>query len=100
MTSAMDKLKEHTAALEAVAGAARDIQQELSQVRAELPPTAEKLRELNAEIERHWQHAWGSTFRWALIGGVLGGFAAGLVSRLKPRSGRPPAGARARGLKV
>ncbi len=52
MASALDKLRQHTAALLAVAEAARDLQQKLERVRAELPPLVEKLREINAQLDR------------------------------------------------
>ena len=72
MASVMDELREHQAALEAVAGAARDIQREM-------PPAVEKLRELNAQIERRRHDVLTAAFAWALFGGVLGGLVASLV---------------------
>lgn len=77
MVSVMDELREHTAALEAVAAAARDIQQEISPIRGKVSPAVEKLLELNAQIERRRHDVLGAAFGWALVGGVLGGFVGG-----------------------
>ena len=77
MASVMDELREHTAALEAVAAAARDIQRELDPVRAEFPPAVKKLRDLNAQIERRRHDVLGAALGWSLIGGILGGFVGG-----------------------
>ena len=46
MASALDKLREHTAALEAVVKAAQEIERVLERVRAELVPLADNLREV------------------------------------------------------
>lgn len=79
MASALDKLREHTVALEAVAAAARDIRQEVEPVRRDLHPAVEKLRELNKEIERRRHDVVGAAFGWSVVGGVLGGLTGGLL---------------------
>ena len=79
MVSVMDELREHTAALEAVAAAARDIQQEIGPVRGRVSPAVEKLLELNAQIERRRHDVLGAALGWSLIGGVLGGLAGGAL---------------------
>ena len=77
MASVMDELREHTAALEAVAAAARDIQREIDPVRRKVAPAVEKLLELNAQIERRRHDVLGASLGWSLIGGVLGGVVGG-----------------------
>lgn len=77
MASAMDELREHTAALEAVASAARALQQEIDPVRGKVSPAVEKLLELNAQIERRRHDVLGAALGWALLGGILGGFVGG-----------------------
>lgn len=79
MASVMDELREHQAALEAVAAAARDIQRELDPVRRKVSPAVEKLLELNAQIERRRHDVLGAALGWSLIGGVLGGLAGGAL---------------------
>lgn len=79
MASVMDELREHTAALEAVAAAARDIQREISPIRGKVSPAVEKLLELNAQIERRRHDVLGAALGWSLIGGVLGGLAGGAL---------------------
>ena len=49
----LDKLRQYTATLEAVASSAKDIQRELERVRAELPPLVEKLREVSAGRDQY-----------------------------------------------
>ena len=79
MASALDKLREHTAALQAVAAAARDIQKELEPIRSDLHPAVEKLRELNREIEKRRHDVLGAALVWSVVGGVLGGLTGGLL---------------------
>ena len=80
MASALDKLREHTAALEAVVKAAQEIERVLERVRAELVPLVGDLREVRRGTEeiRKQQDAGG--FSWAVLmvlcsglGGIVGG---------------------------
>lgn len=79
MASVMDEFREHTAALEAVAAAARAIQREIDPVRGKVSPAVEKLLELNAQIERRRWDVLGAALGWATVGGVLGGSAVAVV---------------------
>ena len=79
MASALDKLREHTAALEAVVKAAEEIERVLDRVRVDLVPAVDTLRQLNSEIEKHRQARRGEAVRWALFGSFVGGLVASLV---------------------
>ena len=52
MASALDKLREHTAALQAVAKAAQEVERVLEGVQAELVPLVGDLREVRRETEK------------------------------------------------
>ena len=79
MASALDKLREHTAALEAVVKAAQEIERVLERVQAELVPAVDTLRQLNSEIEKRRQGRRGETVRWPLFGSFVGGLVASLL---------------------
>ena len=79
MASALDKLREHTAALEAVAKAAQEIERVLDRVRVDLVPAVDTLQQLNSEIEKHRQDRQGGAVRWALFGSFVGGLVASLL---------------------
>ena len=79
MASALDKLREHTAALEAVAKAAQEIERVLDRVRVDLVPAVDTLQQLNSEIEKHRQDRQGGAVGWALFGSFVGGLVASLL---------------------
>ena len=79
MASALDKLREHTAALEAVVKAAQEIERVLERVRVDLVPAVDTLCQLNSEIEKRRQGRRGEAVRWALFGSFVGGLVASLL---------------------
>jgi len=82
MASALDKLRDHTAALQAVAKASQEVKRVLERVRAELVPLVGDLREVRGEIEKIRKQRDADGFRWAVlvvICSVVGGIAGGLV---------------------
>jgi len=56
MASALDKLKEHTAALQAVVRAVQEVEQVLERVRVELVIAVDALQRLNSKIEKRRQN--------------------------------------------
>ena len=79
MASALDKLREPTAALDAVVKAAQEIERVLDRVRVDLVPAVDTLRQLNSEIEKRGQNRQGGAVGWALFGSFVGGLVASLV---------------------
>ena len=79
MASALDKLREHTAALEAVVKAAQEIERVLDRFRVDLVPAVDTLRQLNSEIEKRRQGRRGEAVGWALFGSLVGGLVVGLL---------------------
>ena len=80
MASALDKLREHTAALEAVVKAAQEIQRVLERVQAELVPLVGDLREVRRGTEKIRKQQDAGGFSWAVLmvlcsglGGIVGG---------------------------
>ena len=80
MASALDKLRKHTAALEAVAKAAQEIERELERVQAELVPLVGDLQEVRRGTEKIRKQRAADGFSWAVLvvlcsglGGVVGG---------------------------
>ena len=67
MASALDKLREHTAALEAVVKAAQEIERVLERVRAELVPLVGDLREVRRGTEEIRKRRDAGGFRWAVL---------------------------------
>ena len=81
MASALDKLREHTAALEAVVKAAQEIERVLERVRAELVPLVGDLQEVRRGTEKIQKRRDAEGFSWAVLvvicsalGGIVGGF--------------------------
>ena len=82
MASALDKLREHTAALQGVARAAQEVKRVLELVRAELVPLVRDLQEMrkkNEEIQKRRDAAGWSWAVLAVICSGLGGIVGGLV---------------------
>ena len=82
MASALDKLREHTAALEAVVRAAQEVERVLERVQAELVPLVGDLREVRRETEETRKRRDAEGFRWAVLAVIcsaLGGIVGGLV---------------------
>ena len=80
MASALDKLREHTAALEAVVKAAQEIERVLERVQAELVPLVGDLREVRRQTEEVQKRRDAEGWSWAVllvicsvVGGILGG---------------------------
>ena len=80
MASALDKLREHTAALQAVAKAAQEVERVLEGVQAELVPLVGDLREVRRETEKIRKQQDAEGLSWTvlmvictIVGGVLGG---------------------------
>ena len=80
MASALDKLREHTAALQAVAKAAREVERVLEGVQAELVPLVGDLREVRRKTEEIQKRRDAEGWSWAVlavictvVGGILGG---------------------------
>ena len=80
MASALDKLRKHTAALEAVAKAAQEIERVLERVQAELVPLVGDLQEVRRGTEKIRKQRAADGFSWAVLmvlcsglGGVVGG---------------------------
>lgn len=82
MASALDKLREHSAALEAVVKAAQEIEGVLERVRAEMVPLVGDLQEVRREIEKIGKRRDADGWRVVvlmMLGGILGGIAGGMV---------------------
>ena len=82
MASALDKLREHTAALQAVVKAAQEVEGVLKRVQAELGPLVGNLREMRRETEKIGKQRDADAWRLValmMLGGMLGGFSAGVV---------------------
>ena len=82
MSSALDKLREHTAALQAVVKAAQEVERVLERVRAELVPLVGDLQEERRETEEVRKQRDAEGIRWAVlvvICSALGGIVGGLV---------------------
>ena len=80
MASALDKLREHTAALEAVVKAAQEIERVLERVQAELVPLVGDLQEVRRGTEKIRKQQDAGGFSWAVLmvlcsglGGIVGG---------------------------
>ena len=80
MASALDKLREHTAALQAVVKAAQEIERVLERVRPELVPLVDDLREVRRGTEKIRKQRAAEGFSWAVLvvlcsglGGIVGG---------------------------
>ena len=80
MASALDKLREHTAALEAVVKAAQEIERVLERVRAELVPLVGDLQEVRRGTEKIRKQQDADGFSWTVLmvlcsglGGIVGG---------------------------
>ncbi len=67
MASALDKLREHTAALEAVVRAAQEIERVLERVQAELVPLVGDLREVRRKTEEIQKRRDAEGFSWAVL---------------------------------
>ena len=65
MASALDKLREHTAALEAVVKAAQEIEKVLDRVQAELVLLVGDLQEVRRQTEEIRKRRDAEGFRWA-----------------------------------
>ena len=82
MASALDKLREHTAALQAVVKAAQEVEGVLERVQAEMVPLVGNLREMRRETEQIGKQRDADAWRLValmMLGGILGGIAGGLV---------------------
>ena len=80
MASALDKLREHTAALQAVVRAAQEIERVLERVQAELVPLVGDLQEVRRGTEKIRKQQDAGGFSWAVLvvlcsglGGIVGG---------------------------
>ena len=80
MASALDKLREHTAALQAVAKAAQEVERVLERVQAELIPLVSDLQEVRRETEKIRKQQDVEGLSWTVllvfstvVGGILGG---------------------------
>ena len=67
MASALDKLRKHTAALEAVAKAAQEIERVLERVQAELVPLVGDLQEVRRGTEKIRKQRAADGFSWAVL---------------------------------
>lgn len=77
MASALDRLREHTAALQAVARAAQEVEGVLERVQAEMVPLVGNLREMRRETEKIGKQRDADAWRLValmMLGGILGGF--------------------------
>ena len=82
MASALDKLREHTAAVQAVVKAAQKIEGVLERVQAEMVPLVGNLREVRREIEKIGKQRDADAWRLVvlmMLGSILGGIVGGLV---------------------
>ena len=82
MASALDELRKHTAALQAVVKAAQEIEGVLERVQAELVPLVGDLREVRRKTEEIQKRRDAEGFSWAVlvvICSALGGIVGGLV---------------------
>ena len=80
MASVLDRLREHTAALQAVVKAAQEVERVLELVRIELVPLVVDLREVRGEIEKIRKQRDADGLSWtvllvlsSVVGGILGG---------------------------
>ena len=80
MASALDKLREHAAALQAVANAAQEVERVLERVRIELVPLVGDLQEVWRETEKIRKQRDADGLSWtvllvlsSVVGGILGG---------------------------
>ena len=88
MASALDKLREHTAALEAAGKAAQDVERVLERVQAELVPLVDDLEEVRRGIEKLQKQRDAAGWSWAMLavicsglGGIVGGLLVLLLCR-------------------
>ena len=82
MASALDKLREHTAALQGVVRTAQEIERVLERVQAELVPLVSDLREVRRQTEEIQKRRDAEGWSWAVllvICSVVGGIWGGLV---------------------
>lgn len=82
MASALDELRKHTAALEAVVKAAQEVERVLARVRGELVPLVGDLQEVRRETEEIQKRRDAEGWRWAVLAVIcsgLGGIVGGLV---------------------
>lgn len=80
MASALDKLREHTEALQAVVKADQEIERVLERVRVELVPLVGDLQEVRRETEKIRKQRDSDGLSWtvllvlsSVVGGILGG---------------------------
>ena len=82
MASALDKLREHTAALQAVVKAVQDLEGVLARVQAEMVPLVGDLREVRRITEKIRKQRSADKVGWIVLVvfcSVLGGIAGSLV---------------------
>ena len=82
MASALDKLREHTAALQAVVKAAQETEKVMERVQAKLVPLVGDLREVRRVTEKIRKQRAADKVGWIVLVvfcSVLGGIAGGLV---------------------
>lgn len=82
MASALDKLREHTATLQAVSKAAEEVERVLERVRVDLVSLVGDLQEERRETEEIRKRRDAEGFRWAVLVVIcsgLGGIVGGLV---------------------
>ena len=79
MASALDKLREHTAALQAVVKAAQEVERVLKRVQAELVPLVRDLREVRGEAKKIRKQRSADGVGWivlvvfcSILGGIVG----------------------------
>jgi hypothetical protein len=82
MASALDELRKHTAALQGVVRAAREIERVLERVQARLVPLVGDLEEVRRGIGKLQKQRDAAGWSWAVLAVIcsgLGGIAGGLV---------------------
>lgn len=82
MASALDKLREHTAALQAVVKASEEVEGVLERVQAEMVPLVGDLREVREGTEKIRKQRAADGVGWIVLlvfCSILGGIAGGLV---------------------
>ena len=67
MASALDKLREHTAALQGVVRTAQEIERVLERVQAELVPLVGDLREVRRQTEEVQKRRDAEGWSWAVL---------------------------------